>query len=80
MQLPWEIAQYGIATLAVGGLIYLVASWIKQRGGNSELSAVIENNTKAMEQLISVTRAIQLSITKQEAKLDELLARSRKNN
>lgn len=78
--MPWEIAQYGVAALAVGGLIYLVATWIKQRGGNGELAAVIENNTKAMEQLISVTRAIQLSITKQEAKLDELLARSRKNN
>lgn len=78
--MPWEIAQYGIAALAVGGLIYIADRWIKQRGGNGELAAVIENNTKAMEQLIPVTQAIQLSITRLEQKTDELLAHSRKHN
>jgi hypothetical protein len=45
--MPWEIAQYGIAALAVGGLIYVVDRWVNKRDGDGELSAVIKNNTQA---------------------------------
>lgn len=72
-----ELAQYGIATFAVAGLIFLMDRWIKQRG-NNDLAEVIKNNTKALEQITSVVQAIQLSLTRQEAKIDELLERARR--
>jgi hypothetical protein len=45
-----EVAQYGLAVFAVAGLIYLVDRWIKQKGDN-DLAEVVQNNTKAMENL-----------------------------
>jgi len=69
-----EIAQYGIAAFAVAGLIYLVDRWMKEKGDN-DLTEVIQNNTKALE---SLTTLIQVSMTRQEAKIDELLERARR--
>jgi len=72
-----ELAQYGIGFFAVAGLIYIMAQYISHKSEN-ELAAVIENNTKALEQITSVVQAIQLSLAKQEAKIDELLERARR--
>lgn len=69
-----EIAQYGLATFAVAGLIYLVDRWVKQKGEN-DLSEVVENNTKAMEKL---TTLLQVALARQEQKIDELLERARR--
>lgn len=69
-----DIAEYGIAFFTVAGLIYLVTQWFKQRG-DRELSEVIQNNTRALEQL---TTLIQVTMTRQEAKIDELLERARR--
>lgn len=69
-----EIAQYGLAVFAVAGLIYLVDKWVKQKGDN-DLAKVIQNNTRALEQL---TTLIQVSLARQEAKIDELLDRARR--
>jgi len=69
-----EIAQYGLATFAVAGLVYLVDRWIKQKGDN-DLAEVVQNNTRALEQL---TTLIQVAMTRQEAKIDELLERARR--
>ena len=72
-----ELAQYGLATFAVAGLIYLVDKWIKQKNDN-DLAEVIQNNTKALEQVTAVVQTIQISLARQEAKMDELLERARR--
>jgi hypothetical protein len=69
-----EIAQYGIATFALAGLLYVVSQFLKQKG-DQNLTEVVQNNTKALEQL---TTLIQVSMTRQEAKMDELLERARR--
>lgn len=69
-----DLAQYGIAFFTVAGLIFLVGQWLKQRSDH-ELAEIIENNTKALEQLATL---IQVTLTRQEAKLDELLERARR--
>jgi 16S rRNA G966 N2-methylase RsmD len=70
-----DVAQYGIGFFAIAGLVYVVLQFISRR---SDLAAVVENNTKALEQLTSLMQAIQLSLTRQEAKIDELLERARR--
>lgn len=74
--LPTDVAQYGIGFFAVAGLIYLVSQWLKQRADQS-LAVVIENNTKALEQLTSTIQVIQVNLARQEAKIDEILERAR---
>ncbi len=71
-----ELAQYGIATFAVAGLIFIAARFFDK--SKYELAEVIENNTKALEQVTAVVQAIQLSLIRQEAKIDELLERARR--
>lgn len=79
-----ELAQYGIGFFAVGGLIFIVARFLDKRYNekvekkNTGLAEVIKNNTRALEQVTSVVQAIQLSLTRQEAKIDELLDKARK--
>lgn len=68
-----EIAQYGIGFFAVAGLMYLVSQWIKQRS-DQDLVEVVQNNTQALEQL---TTLIQVTLARQETKIDELLERAR---
>jgi hypothetical protein len=72
-----EIAQYGIATFAIAGLVFVVSK-IFDKKQNNNLAEVIKNNTKALEQVTSVVQVIQLSLTRQEAKIDELLERARR--
>ena len=52
-----ELAQYGIAIFAVAGLIFIVNKFF-DRKNNNDLAEVIKNNTKALEQVISVVLAI----------------------
>ncbi|UZQ86046.1 hypothetical protein ODU73_000441 [Thermoclostridium stercorarium] len=72
-----ELAQYGVATFAIAGLVYVMTKFFDKRS-NNDLAEVIKNNTKALEQVTSVVQAIQLSLTRQEAKIDELLDRARR--
>jgi len=72
-----EIAQYGIATFAIAGLVFVVSK-VFDKKQNNNLAEVIKNNTKALEQVTSVVQVIQLSLTRQEAKIDELLERARR--
>lgn len=72
-----ELAQYGIGFFAIAGLVYVVARYLEGKNDNN-LAEVIENNTKALEQVTAVVQAIQLSLTRQEAKIDELLERARR--
>lgn len=69
-----EIAQYGVAVFAVAGLIYLIDRWMKVKN-NNDLAEVVENNTKAMEKL---TTLLQVTLARQEQKIDELLERARR--
>jgi len=72
-----EIAQYGIGFFAVAGLLYVVTKFLDKKR-DTRITEVIENNTKALEHITSVVQAIQLSLTRQEAKIDELLERARR--
>ncbi|AYO30792.1 hypothetical protein D2962_09380 [Biomaibacter acetigenes] len=69
-----ELAQYGLATFAVAGLLYFIDRWMKQKSEN-DLAEVVKNNTKALENL---TTLLQVTMARQEAKIDELLERARR--
>ncbi|WKV08211.1 hypothetical protein Q2T46_11800 [Thermoanaerobacterium sp. CMT5567-10] len=73
-----ELAQYGLATFAVAGLLYIVNLFLTKKKDNDELMAVIENNTKAIDNLSNVMQSLQMSLVRQEAKIDELLERARR--
>ncbi len=70
-----EVAQYGVAVFAVAGIIYIVSLTLKQRG-NKGLAEVIENNTKAIE---SLTVLLQVTMARQEAKIEEVLGWVKRN-
>jgi hypothetical protein len=72
-----EMAQYGIAVFAVGVLGYVLGKWLDNRNGK-DLAEVIQNNTRALEQVVIAVQSIQLSLARQEAKIDELLERARR--
>lgn len=89
-----EIAQYGIAVFALAGVFYLGGQffrWMEARkpaqatpennkvidvlNDNNE---VIKNNTRALENLSGLIQMLQINMTRQEAKIDELLERARR--
>lgn len=75
------MAQYGIALFAVAGVVYIVQLVLKNRNdkqNGSNIVEVIKNNTQALQQVTTVVQAIQLSLTRMEAKTDEILERARK--
>jgi len=69
-----ELAQYGVAALAIG----LVGYVISQFAGQRNLNELIQNNTAALEKLTDCLRAMELSLTRQQAMLEELLERARR--
>lgn len=76
-----EVAQYGIATFAVAGLVYVVTLFVNnfnKKKDNEDLKSVIENNTSAINNLTELIRAIQLNLVEQSTKIDELLERARR--
>lgn len=72
-----ELAQYGIGFFAVAGLIYIMGKFLDKKN-NNEIASVIKNNTKALEQVVSVIQAVQINMARQEQKIDELLERARR--
>jgi len=75
-----EIAQYGIAIFAIAMLGYVFVKIIgapKPADNSKELALVIENNTKALRELMTVLHQIEVQMARQETKIDELLARTR---
>lgn len=82
-----SIAQYGIGFFAVAGLIYLVGQmmnlWFRKRETADLIrtvtivTEVVENNTLALKQLENM---IELNLTRQEAKIDELVAYVRRRD
>lgn len=84
--MPGEsIAEYGIAFFAVAGLIYLFAQmitvWLKKGDQNEVINTVnavtevIQNNTEALNRLETM---IEVTLTRQETKLDEVVAYARR--
>ena len=74
----FDLAQYGIAFLIVGGLIYLgqsfISKWYEKKPGlTNGLSTIVQNNTNAMEKMVVLLQTIQVSQAKQEVKIDQLL-------
>lgn len=85
--MPGEsIAEYGIAFFAVAGLVYLFAQminlWTKKRDKTEIMTTVdavtkvIKNNTEALNRLENM---IEVTLTRQETKLDELVAYARRD-
>jgi len=75
-----EIAQYGVAIFAIAMLGYVFVKIIggtKPVDNSKELAAVIENNTKALKELMTVLHQIEVQMARQETKIDEILARTR---
>lgn len=75
-----EIAQYGIAIFAIAILGYVFVKIIgmpKPADNSKELVAVIDNNTKALRELMAVLQRIEIQMARQETKIDEILARTR---
>jgi hypothetical protein len=73
-----EIAQYGIGFFAVAGMIYIVTLIVKSPKIEKSNLNIIQNNTDALNSLKELISTLQLSQTRQEAKIDELLAKARK--
>ena len=76
------MAQYGIAAFSVAGVIYIVGliikNWQAPNKDKKDLSSVIENNTKAIIEMTGVIQNFQVTLARQEQKIDELLSRARK--
>ncbi len=80
------IAEYGIAFFAVAGLIYLFAQLISlwfRKGEKDDMAKavqavteVVENNTEALNRLENL---IEVSLARQDVKLEELVAYARRN-
>jgi len=72
-----EIAQYGIAIFAVATMGYVFIKVFAETQTKSKdtdkLMQVIENNTAAIQELLSLIREMQIEITKEQMKLDELV-------
>jgi len=74
-----EIAQYGVAIFAIAMLGYVFVKIIgtPKPDNSRELLAVIDNNTKALRELMAVLHQIEVQMARQETKIDEILARTR---
>jgi len=75
-----EIAQYGVAIFAIAMLGYVFVKIIgnpKPTDNSKELFVVIDNNTKALRELMAVLQRIEIQMARQETKIDEILARTR---
>jgi len=72
--LDWTQVSIGVACVAMMGYVLvkvLPPAYRKEDPGKEALAQVVENNTRAVDQLIS---ALQVNFARQEAKLDEVVA------
>lgn len=73
MNIDWTQISIGMACVATLGyvLVSIIPAFFKnQQAEDTELAQVVENNTRVMEQLNNI---LQVSFTRQETKLDELV-------
>lgn len=82
-----ELADYGIAFFTIAVLAYvLVQIFVNMNAKRNhetslnEIMKVIDNNTKALNELIRLIHKLETTLTRQEAKIDELLARARRGD
>ncbi len=74
-----EVAEYGVAALAVAGVLYLAGQLVRWRNSNG-LAEVIRNNTEALEALRACLSKLMERTARQEAMLDELLDHARRRS
>lgn len=81
-----SLAQYGIAGLALVIVGYMLGTNLMQRSTSEAIAEALEpikqlvkNNTDALKELSCFMQGIQVSLAKQETKLDELLERMRRS-
>ena len=69
----WTQVSIGVACVAMVGyvLIKIIPSFAPSKTDKEAFTQVIENNTRAIDQLSTI---LQVSFTRQEAKIDEVVA------
>lgn len=89
---PLDALDYGTAVFSIVAVIYIVYLYVTKNPTENKAekiakeykqiiesnNAVIQNNTKALESLTTLIRDLQISMVRQEEKLNELLERARK--
>ncbi len=89
---PLDALDYGTAIFSIVAIIYIVYLYVTKNSTENKAeeiakeykqiiesnNAVIQNNTKALESLTALIRDLQISMVRQEEKLNELLERARK--
>ncbi|NNG67360.1 hypothetical protein [Caldanaerobacter subterraneus] len=73
---PISVIDYGLAAFAVAGILYVITLFNTKKR-EQQIAEVIDNNTKTMQKLIELMQQLQISLVKQDAKIDELLERVR---
>ncbi|WP_424610887.1 hypothetical protein [Caldanaerobacter sp.] len=73
---PTAVIDYGLAAFAVAGILYVITLFNTKKR-EQQIAEVIDNNTKTMQKLLEVIQQLQISLVKQDAKIDELLERVR---
>ncbi|MGE4547616.1 MAG: hypothetical protein AB7E28_07570 [Desulfurella sp.] len=73
---PLNVIDYGLAAFAVAGILYVITLYNNKRR-EQQIAEVVDNNTKTMQKLLEVIQQLQITLVKQDAKIDELLERAR---
>jgi len=73
---PTSVVDYGLAAFAVAGILYVITLYNNKKK-EQQIAEVIDNNTKMMQKLAEVIQQLQITLVKQDAKIDELLERVR---
>ena len=73
---PMDVIDYGLAAFAVAGILYVITLYNTKRR-EQQIAEVVDNNTKTMQKLLEVIQQLQITLVKQDAKIDELLERAR---
>ena len=73
---PTNVIDYGLAAFAVAGILYVITLYNTKRR-EQQIAEVIINNTKTMAKLLELIQQLQVTLIKQDAKIDEMLQRVR---
>lgn len=73
---PVDVIDYGVAAFAIAGILYVITLYNNKKR-EQQIAEVIDNNTKTMQRLLEVIQQLQITLVKQDAKIDELLERAR---
>ena len=77
-----DVAKLGFDFFVVGVMgwvgLSFVKEWFKSKNQINPLVEVIQNNTEAMEKLVSLIQDMRVNLAEQGQKIEELLAKARR--